>query len=100
MSTDRILEIRDLSVEFDTDTGLVKAVNKLNLSLDRGKASAPTPAHARLLDNLYGLFLSKGILTVDVEFPAGTAFSPGNTDPLTPFLNPETRLESTFQPLP
>lgn len=38
MSMDRILEIRDLSVEFDTDTGLVKAVNKLNLSLDRGKA--------------------------------------------------------------
>ncbi|MDR1978994.1 MAG: ABC transporter ATP-binding protein [Synergistaceae bacterium] len=36
--TDRLLDIRDLSVEYDTDTGLVKAVNKLNLKLNKGKA--------------------------------------------------------------
>ncbi len=35
---ERILDIRNLSVEYDTDTGLVKAVNNLNLTLDRGKA--------------------------------------------------------------
>ncbi len=35
--TEKILEIRDLSVEYDTDTGLVKAVDGLNLSLERGK---------------------------------------------------------------
>ncbi|WP_233572604.1 ABC transporter ATP-binding protein [Fretibacterium sp. OH1220_COT-178] len=34
---ERILDIRDLSVEYDTDTGLVKAVNGLNLALERGK---------------------------------------------------------------
>ena len=33
-----LLEIRDLRVQFQTDTGLVKAVEGLNLSLDKGEA--------------------------------------------------------------
>ena len=33
-----LLEIKDLSVQFDTDSGVVHAVNHLNLTLHRGKA--------------------------------------------------------------
>ena len=33
-----LLDIRDLSVRFNTDSGVVHAVNHLNLSLHRGKA--------------------------------------------------------------
>ena len=36
-NSETILDIQDLSVEYDTDTGLVKAVNNLNLRLDKGK---------------------------------------------------------------
>lgn len=35
---DTLLDIRDLSVQFNTDSGVVKAVNHLNLRLERGKA--------------------------------------------------------------
>lgn len=35
---DLLLDIRDLSVQFNTDSGVVRAVNNLNLSLERGKA--------------------------------------------------------------
>lgn len=35
---DLLLDIRNLSVRFNTDSGVVKAVNNLNLSLERGKA--------------------------------------------------------------
>ena len=35
---DILLDIRDLSVQFDTDSGVVKAVNHLNLQLERGKS--------------------------------------------------------------
>lgn len=33
-----LLDIRNLSVRFDTDSGMVHAVNNLNLSLEKGKA--------------------------------------------------------------
>ncbi len=33
-----LLDIRNLSVRFDTDSGVVKAVNSLNLSLEKGKS--------------------------------------------------------------
>lgn len=33
-----LLDIRNLSVRFDTDSGIVHAVNNLNLSLEKGKA--------------------------------------------------------------
>ncbi len=35
---DILLDIRDLSVQFNTDSGMVYAVNHLNLQLERGKA--------------------------------------------------------------
>lgn len=35
---DILLDIKDLSVQFNTDSGVVKAVNHLNLQLERGKA--------------------------------------------------------------
>ena len=35
---DLLLDIRDLSVVFNTDSGVVRAVNHLNLRLERGKA--------------------------------------------------------------
>ncbi len=35
---DILLDIRDLSVQFNTDSGVVKAVNNLNLRLERGKS--------------------------------------------------------------
>src|SRR5437016_5708200 len=35
--TDRLLEIRDLRTHFDTDDGVVKAVDGVNLSIDRGE---------------------------------------------------------------
>ncbi|GAB1485688.1 hypothetical protein MASR2M79_07350 [Aminivibrio sp.] len=35
---DLLLDIRNLSVRFDTDSGIVKAVNSLNLSLEKGKS--------------------------------------------------------------
>ena len=35
--TDNILEIKDLSIEFHTFNGVVKAINRLNLSVPRGK---------------------------------------------------------------
>lgn len=35
--TETILDIQNLSVQYETDTGLVQAVNGLNLKLDRGK---------------------------------------------------------------
>ncbi|MGI6076347.1 MAG: ABC transporter ATP-binding protein [Pyramidobacter sp.] len=35
---DILLDIRDLSVQFNTDSGVVKAVNHLDLQLERGKA--------------------------------------------------------------
>ena len=35
---DLLLDIQDLSVRYNTDTGVVKAVNNLYLSLERGKA--------------------------------------------------------------
>lgn len=35
---DLLLDIKNLSVQFNTDSGIVKAVNHLNLSLERGKA--------------------------------------------------------------
>lgn len=37
-SKDILLDIRNLSVQFDTDSGVVKAVNHLNLQLERGKS--------------------------------------------------------------
>ena len=36
-NTENLLEIQDLSVEFRTDDGVVKAVNHMNLQLQRGK---------------------------------------------------------------
>ena len=36
-NTEILLEIQDLSVEFRTDDGVVKAVNHMNLQLQRGK---------------------------------------------------------------
>lgn len=36
-SADNLLEIKNLSVEFRTDDGVVKAVNGMNISLQRGK---------------------------------------------------------------
>lgn len=38
MSTDKIVEIKDLYVDYETDDGVVHAVNGMNLSLERGKA--------------------------------------------------------------
>ena len=35
---DILLDIRDLSVQFNTDSGVVKAVNHLNMHLERGKS--------------------------------------------------------------
>ena len=35
---DILLDIKDLSVQFNTDSGVVKAVNHLNLQLERGKS--------------------------------------------------------------
>ena len=35
---DLLLDIRDLSVQFNTDSGVVKAVNHLNMRLERGKS--------------------------------------------------------------
>ncbi|MBO5493766.1 MAG: ABC transporter ATP-binding protein [Pyramidobacter sp.] len=35
---DILLDIRDLSVQFNTDSGVVKAVNHLNMQLERGKS--------------------------------------------------------------
>ena len=35
---DLLLDIRNLSVQFNTDSGVVRAVNNLNLQLERGKA--------------------------------------------------------------
>ena len=35
---DILLDIRDLSVQFNTDSGIVRAVNHLNLQLERGKS--------------------------------------------------------------
>ncbi len=35
---DILLDIRDLSVQFNTDSGVVKAVNNLNMRLERGKS--------------------------------------------------------------
>ena len=37
MENNKLLEIRDLSVEFKTDDGIVKAVNGVNLSIDKGE---------------------------------------------------------------
>ena len=37
MAKDNILEIEDLYVEYDTDDGVVKAVNGISLSLERGE---------------------------------------------------------------
>lgn len=34
---EKLLDIKNLSVEFDTDSGLVKAVNNLNLSVDKAQ---------------------------------------------------------------
>ena len=36
-NTEYLLEIQDLSVEFRTDDGVVKAVNHMDLQLQRGK---------------------------------------------------------------
>lgn len=38
MSTEKIVEIKDLYVDYETDDGIVHAVNGMNLSLERGKA--------------------------------------------------------------
>ena len=38
LQSDRLLDIRDLRVQFHTDTGLVKAVEGLNLTLNKGEA--------------------------------------------------------------
>jgi len=35
---DILLDIKDLSVQFNTDSGVVKAVNHLNMKLERGKS--------------------------------------------------------------
>lgn len=37
MENDKILEIKDLSVEFDTDEGTVNAVNTLNIEMKKGE---------------------------------------------------------------
>lgn len=38
MSTEKIVEIKDLYVDYETDDGIVHAVNGMNLSLEKGKA--------------------------------------------------------------
>ena len=38
MNTDKIVEIKDLYVDYETEDGVVHAVNGMNLSLERGKA--------------------------------------------------------------
>ena len=38
MSTEKIVEIKDLYVDYETEDGVVHAVNGMNLSLERGKA--------------------------------------------------------------
>lgn len=72
---------------------------RVRQSVDQSKLSMPTPEHALLFDNLYQLYRQKGVLTIDLTFPAGESKEPADAKGIGRlFLSPATRVESAFQP--